>query len=109
MENMLGKNIVNRRHELKMTQQTLAERSDLSINFISRLERGGSNNVSSATLYKLALALQTSMDSLMIGPAKATKPHPGPYLTKLIYKLEAYDANKSEQLSKNILELLEAD
>lgn len=38
---MLGKNIVNRRHELKMTQQTLAERSDLSINFISRLERGG--------------------------------------------------------------------
>lgn len=105
---MLGKNIVNRRHELKMTQQTLAERSDLSINFISRLERGGSNNVSSATLYKLALALQTSMDSLIIGPTEVSKTAHGPHLTKLVQKLEEYDANTAERLSKAILELLES-
>lgn len=107
MNNLLGKNIVKRRHELKMTQQVLAERSDLSINFISRLERGGSNNVSSTTLYKLALALQTSMDALMIGSSQDVQPHPGPQLSKLIKKLEGYDINKSEQLSKAILELLE--
>lgn len=42
MEQQLGKNIANRRHELNMTQQQLAKLSNLSINFISRLERGGS-------------------------------------------------------------------
>lgn len=64
MENLLGKNIVKRRHELHMTQQKLAELSDLSINFISRLERGGSTEVSSSTLKRLADALGVSMDSL---------------------------------------------
>ncbi|WP_432775527.1 helix-turn-helix domain-containing protein [Limosilactobacillus reuteri] len=49
MEQQLGKNIANRRHELNMTQQQLAKLSNLSINFISRLERGGSNDVSSTT------------------------------------------------------------
>lgn len=60
MQQLLGKNIANRRHELNMTQQQLAELSNLSINFISRLERGGSNDVSSTTLLRLATALGTS-------------------------------------------------
>lgn len=109
MDKILGKNIANRRHELKMTQQVLAERSDLSINFVSRLERGGSNNVSSTTLYKLAVALQTSMDALMMGPSTESKAHRGPQLSELIQKLESYDTNKSEQLSAAILKLLESN
>ena len=108
MEQQLGKNIANRRHELNMTQQQLAELSNLSINFISRLERGGSNDVSSTTLLRLATALGTSMDSLMINQTSTgTEPHRGPQLTKLINNLENYDYSKTEHLSKIILELLE--
>lgn len=104
MEQQLGKNIANHRHELNMTQQQLAELSNLSINFISRLERGGSNDVSSTTLLRLATALGTSMDSLMTNQASS---HRGPQLRKLINKLENYDYSKTEHLSKIILELLE--
>lgn len=104
MEQQLGKNIANRRHELNMTQQQLAELSNLSINFISRLERGGSNDVSSTTLLRLATALGTSMDSLMTNQASS---HRGLQLRKLINKLENYDYSKTEHLSKIILELLE--
>ena len=107
MEQLLGKNIANRRHELNMTQQQLAELSNLSINFISRLERGGSNDVSSTTLLRLATALGTSMDSLMTNQAATeNNSHRGPQLTKLINKLENYDYSKTEHLSKIILELL---
>lgn len=107
MQHVLGKNIVKRRHELKITQQRLAELSDLSINFISRLERGSSNDVSSTTLLRLATALGTSMDDLMRSPTKevASQEH-GPQLTKLIKQLESYDYAKSEHLSKAILELI---
>ena len=104
MEQQLGKNIANHRHELNMTQQQLAELSNLSINFISRLERGGSNDVSSTTLLRLATALGTSMDSLMTNQASS---HREPQLRKLINKLENYDYSKTEHLSKIILELLE--
>jgi transcriptional regulator with XRE-family HTH domain len=106
MKQLLGKNIVKRRHELKMTQQQLAELSDLSINFVSRLERGGSNDVSSTTLLKLSTALGTSMDALIKGEADSSHPQEGPHLKKLIETLEQYDYQKSERLSKAILELL---
>lgn len=107
MEQLLGKNVANRRHELNMTQQQLAELSDLSINFISRLERGGSNDVSSTTLLRLSTALGTSMDSLMNDSSEeTTDTQRGPQLTKLINKLESYDYAKTEHLSKVILELL---
>ena len=108
MEQQLGKNIANRRHELNMTQQQLAELSNLSINFISRLERGGSNDVSSTTLLRLATVLGTSMDSLMTNQVSTgNNSHRGPQLRKLINKLENYDYSKTEHLSKIILELLE--
>lgn len=108
MQQLLGKNIAKRRHKLNMTQQELAELSNLSINFISRLERGRSNTVSSTTLLSLASALGTSMDSLMANPtAQENETHYGPHLTKLISKLESYDYPKTEHLSKIILELLE--
>lgn len=107
MEQILGKNIANRRHELKMTQQQLAELSDLSINFISRLERGSSNDVSSTTLLKLATALGTSMESLIRNQStESSAIHHGPQLTKLINKLEEYDYSKAEHLSKIVLELI---
>lgn len=106
MQQILGKNIAQRRHELGMTQQQLAELSNLSINFISRLERGRSADVSSATLLRLSTALATSMDHLMSNQLANHDKHQGPQLAKLINTLSSYDYFKSEHLSKIILELL---
>lgn len=44
----------------------------------------------------------------MIGPTEVSKTAHGPHLTKLVQKLEEYDANTAERLSKAILELLES-
>ena len=52
--NVIGMNIVKRRHELNISQEKLAEASDLSINYISRIERGASKHVSADTLYKIS-------------------------------------------------------
>ncbi|WP_421721941.1 helix-turn-helix domain-containing protein, partial [Bacillus amyloliquefaciens] len=40
MNKTIGKNITARRHQLKMTQEQLAELSNLSVNYISKIERG---------------------------------------------------------------------
>ena len=63
--NVIGMNIVKRRHELNISQEKLAEASDLSINYISRIERGVSKHVSADTLYKISKSLNVSMEELM--------------------------------------------
>lgn len=63
--NVIGMNIVKRRHELNISQEKLAEASDLSINYISRIEHGASKHVSADTLYKISKNLNVSMEELM--------------------------------------------
>ena len=40
MNNYLGKNIATQRHAARMTQEQLAELSDTTINYLSKIERG---------------------------------------------------------------------
>ena len=56
----LGEEISRRRREQKLTQEDLAELSDLSVNFISRLERTKDQNISIQKLDSIARALNTS-------------------------------------------------
>ena len=53
----LGEEISRRRREQKLTQEDLAELSDLSVNFISRLERTKDQNISIQNLDSIARAL----------------------------------------------------
>lgn len=46
MNKTIGKNITARRHQLKMTQEQLAELSNLSVNYISKIERGTTPKIS---------------------------------------------------------------
>ena len=46
MNNYLGKNIAAQRHTARMTQEQLAELSDMTINYLSKIERGGSSSKS---------------------------------------------------------------
>ena len=50
----IGVNISHRRHELKMTQEELANATDLSTNYVSRLERGEVEYIRALTLSKIA-------------------------------------------------------
>lgn len=51
----LGEEISRRRREQKLTQEDLAELSDLSVNFISRVERTKDQNISIQKLDSIIL------------------------------------------------------
>lgn len=59
----LGKNIKKRRLEQKMTQQTLAEKINRSLNFVGKIEVAFSKP-SLKTLIDIANALDTSVSDL---------------------------------------------
>lgn len=107
MNKTIGKNITARRHQLKMTQEQLAELSNLSVNYISKIERGTTPKISTKTLYQLAKSLNVSMENLL--KEKATyKINIGPYQQQLETYLNQYPREEAEQLSKSILKLLKS-
>ena len=60
----LGNKIINRREELKLTQQELAERSKLSQGYISKVEKG-LFIPKATTLIVLALSLELPCNALL--------------------------------------------
>lgn len=107
MNKTIGKNITARRHQLKMTQEQLAELSNLSVNYISKIERGTTPKINAKTLYQLAKSLNVSMENLL--KEKATyKINIGPYQQQLETYLNQYPREEAEQLSKSILKLLKS-
>ena len=60
---LFGFAVKQRRLELGLTQEQLAERSNLHWTYVSSIERG-ERNVSLLNIVKLAKALQTSTSSL---------------------------------------------
>ena len=64
---MIGTNIKNRRKELHITQQQLADGLYISLSLVSKLERGV-KAVSMETFYSIAEYLHTSVAVLMSNP-----------------------------------------
>ncbi len=64
-ENMLSKNIKKYRSKLKLTQEALARKADISYNTVIKLESGGISDPRMETLKKLASALDISIDKLV--------------------------------------------
>jgi transcriptional regulator with XRE-family HTH domain len=62
---MLGKRVRQRRRELDLTQEQLAETSGVPQYHISGIERGRIGEIRSDTLRKLARALRVSADWLL--------------------------------------------
>jgi DNA-binding XRE family transcriptional regulator len=60
----MGINIKERREELKMTQEELANKSGVSRQTISSLETGKYNNVLTGTLEAIASALDTTVEKI---------------------------------------------
>lgn len=105
MNSTLGRNVTNRRHEINMTQEQLAELSNLSINYISKIERGSATKISAKTLHQLSIGLNTSMENLLAENPAHTN-HIGPYQRELLNYLQQYEIDKAELISKNILNIL---
>ena len=60
----LGNRIKNRRKEMKLTQEELAEKTELSQGYISQLEKSGFDPTA-PVIIKLAVALEMSADELL--------------------------------------------
>lgn len=61
---LLGKNIKETRKSLKMTQEQLAEKIEVSTVFISQIE-SGARKPSLETVYKISIALNIKIDTLI--------------------------------------------
>jgi len=62
---MLADNIRGYRKELKLTQEALSRKADISYNTVIKLEAGGITDPRMKTLRKLAKALDVSIDDLV--------------------------------------------
>lgn len=107
MKSLLGDNIQKRRKAVGISQAELAEKADISINFLSKLERNKSTRVSSDTLYLIAQALNTSMESLVNNMPAPEKQATGPKQSELNELLNTYPLNEREMLSSHIIAILE--
>ena len=62
---ILGKRVLLRRRDLRLTQKELAERTGISANTIARLERVGVQDLRGNAIARLADALGVSTDYLL--------------------------------------------
>lgn len=106
-DNILGRNISRERKQQNMTQEQLAEFSDLTVNYLSKIERGIAKKVSAESLYRIAQALNVSMESFF-SKEKSTPQEleKGPYQKQLANYLSTLEADKTEAICKHILEVL---
>lgn len=102
----LGKNIATQRHQQKMTQEQLAEFSDLTINYLSKIERGQAKKISAESLYKIAQALNVSMNDLIEAKATTTAKTKGAYQRQLENYLSQLDVEQSENICKFLIKLI---
>lgn len=100
----IGNRIRNYRIKNKMTQEKLAEYSDLSVNFISKLERGQKKNISINKLLNICNALNITASELLDddlninGLSTSTK--------ELVKILRTLDSNDSDKISAILIPLV---
>lgn len=104
----IGNNIRYFRKRSRLTQEQLAEKSGLSVNFISRLERTSDQNVSIKTLMKIATAFDITLAELVSVPDLTFKSlTTSPKIAELVYQLEKLDIDKADEFSYAFLHILE--
>ena len=84
--NVIGQNIKHYRNEKHMTQEVLAEKTNLSVKYVGHLELGN-RNPSLETLIKIANALETSTDLLLFDLVDSSYKDKNCYLNEKISEL----------------------
>ncbi|GEN48636.1 helix-turn-helix domain-containing protein [Ligilactobacillus pobuzihii] len=99
---LIGTNIRNRRLSLGLSQEKLAEYSDLSTNFISKLEHSSEQNISINKLEQISKALNTDITSL-VSPKNQNNNNNltfSPNINLLLKQLDHLEPEKAERLAK---------
>lgn len=94
---LIGKRIKKRRKALKLTQEQVAERIDISNQHMSNIERAISIP-STEVIMKLALALDTTPDEFLMGSSR----FPGEEWKAVAEKLRPLDQKQLELISSFI-------
>lgn len=68
----LAQKVSHRRDELGLSQQAVADRAKISRNYVSLIERGEAQNISTAVLEQLATALQLTIADLLENAPRPT-------------------------------------
>lgn len=97
-----------------MTQEDLAEFSSLSVNFISKIERTGNQNISIQKLDAIAKALQTSVITLIDESSKTPEPqafasklsNDRVFLDKLTNDMKKLPVEQEEALAKSFITII---
>ena len=103
----IGEKIRKQRIKANLTQEKLAEYSDLSINFISKLERGQKKKISILKLNAICQALEISISELLQEESNISLAHLTPSSLQLIHELQTLDRPDCESISQHILLLLD--
>lgn len=103
----IGAIIQKLRTKYGLTQEKLAELSDLSTTFISKLERNETNNISLNNLVSLARVFNLSLDELAGFSNLPNDNYFGIHTNLLIKEIEKLDPTDADKLSKNLLEIIE--
>lgn len=103
----IGEKIRKHRIKANLTQEKLAEYSDLSINFISKLERGQKKNISILKLNAICQALEISISELLQEENNISLAHLTPSSLQLVHELKTLDRTACERVSQHILLLLD--
>lgn len=110
----LGNEISRRRRDQKLTQEDLAELSDLSVNFISRLERTKNQNISIQKLDSIARALNTTTPDIInnayrfkkVNNDENSSNHLPVFIQKVSNELRKLPKKQAEDVSKSFISLL---
>ncbi|WP_353989347.1 helix-turn-helix transcriptional regulator [Pediococcus argentinicus] len=104
MNNDLGEQIKILRNKVGLTQEQLAENSGLSVNYISKIERTNSQNVSIKSLIAISEALKINIVDFFIS---GNQSEDGVFLRTLLDKLRKMDKMKAESLSMSFLQIID--
>ena len=102
----LGRRVKKLRKQLGITQEGLAEKAGLSINFIGLFERG-KNAPSLKTLQKIASALGVKIEELFRFEKKESADEKAKALRKLVYYLKDKDIEDIKFMSDLIYRFFE--
>ena len=101
LSTQIGSRIRERREILKLTREELAEKAELSFQFLAEIE-SGKKSMTTNTLAKLVPALGVSADYLLFGSTE--KPEP----TKIDIMLASLTAREREYAEKLLCVFIEA-
>ncbi|WP_433597385.1 helix-turn-helix domain-containing protein [Limosilactobacillus reuteri] len=102
-ENDIGRKVSKYRREAGMSQEKLAEIAQVSVGYLSKVERSIPTNISVTVLLRVAQALNITLDDLVYDSNNSSQTDSRINQTPLNNLLDQMDVETSEQLCQNII------